>query len=161
MREAVGPWPAIRVDANGAWTPDQAVAALEELAPLDLELVEQPCATLEELAEVRARVEVTVAADESIAGPDDVHRAAALAACDAVNIKLAAAGGYGPARDALRAAREHHWRPGCPARWTARGVSPPGSSWRRRPTWAWRAGWPRSSCSTPAWPARCPAPSTA
>ena len=56
VREAVGPWPAIRVDANGAWTPDQAVAALAELAPLDLELVEQPCATLEELAEVRARV---------------------------------------------------------------------------------------------------------
>ena len=108
VREAVGPWPAIRVDANGAWTPDQAVAALEELAPLDLELVEQPCATLEELAEVRARVSVTVAADESIAGADDVHRAAALAACDAVNVKLAAAGGYGPARDALRAAREHH-----------------------------------------------------
>ena len=108
VREAVGPWPAIRVDANGAWTPDQAVAAIRELAPLDLELVEQPCATLEELAEVRAQVEVTVAADESIAGADDVHRAAALAACDAVNVKLAAAGGYGPARDALRAAREHH-----------------------------------------------------
>ncbi len=108
VREAVGPWPAIRVDANGAWTPDQAVAALTELEPLDLELVEQPCATLEELAEVRARVAVTVAADESIAGADDVHRAAALAACDAVNVKLAAAGGYGPARDALRAAREHH-----------------------------------------------------
>ncbi len=57
---------------------------------------------------MRARVEVTVAADESIAGADDVRRAAALAACDAVNVKLAAAGGYGPARDALRAAREHH-----------------------------------------------------
>jgi o-succinylbenzoate synthase len=108
VREAVGPWPAIRVDANGAWTPDQAVAAITELEPLDLELVEQPCATLEELAEVRSRVEVMVAADESIAGADDVHRAAEIGACDAVNVKLAAAGGFGPARDALRAAREHH-----------------------------------------------------
>ena len=70
------------------------------------QLVEQPCATLAELAEVRAKVGVPVAADESIAGADDVREAAALEACDAVNVKLAGSGGFGPARDALRAARD-------------------------------------------------------
>jgi len=105
VRAAIGPWPALRVDANGAWTVAQAVQAIAELEPCDLELVEQPCATLAELAEVRPRVNVPVAADESIAGPADVRAAAELGACDAVNVKLAGSGGFLPAREALRAAK--------------------------------------------------------
>ena len=106
VREAVGPWPAVRVDANGAWAPDQAVTAIAALEPLDLQLVEQPCATLEEMAEVRPEVGVPVAADESIQSVEDVRRAATLGACGAVNVKLSASGGFGPARASLRAARE-------------------------------------------------------
>ncbi len=106
MREAVGPWPALRADANGAWSADEAVTAISGLAEHDLQLVEQPCATLEEMAEVRARVETPLAADEPIAGVADVERAIELRACDAVNVKLAGSGGFGPARDALRAARD-------------------------------------------------------
>ena len=106
VREAVGSWPALRMDANGAWTAGEAVRAITALSVHDLELVEQPCATLEEMAEVRAQVDVPVAADESIVGAEDVNAAAELGACDAVNVKLSAAGGFGPARDALRAARE-------------------------------------------------------
>ena len=44
VREAVGPWPALRVDANGAWTVDEAVRAIRALEQHDLEFVEQPCA---------------------------------------------------------------------------------------------------------------------
>jgi L-alanine-DL-glutamate epimerase-like enolase superfamily enzyme len=106
VRDALGTWPALRLDANGAWTVAEAVAAIEALAVHDLELVEQPCATLEELAEVRARVETPIAADEPIHTAADVLRAAELGACDAVNVKLAGSGGFVPARDALRAARE-------------------------------------------------------
>jgi o-succinylbenzoate synthase len=106
VREAIGPWPALRVDANGAWEPEQAVQAISALEPHDLQLVEQPCATLEDLAQVSGKVEVPVAADESITGPADVRRAAKLNACQAVNVKLAGSGGFGPARDALRAARK-------------------------------------------------------
>ena len=106
VRDAVGSWPALRVDANGAWGPAEAVEAISALEPLDLQLVEQPCPTLAELAYVRAQVGVPVAADESIEGADDVRRAAELKACDAVNVKLAGSGGFGPARDTLRAARE-------------------------------------------------------
>jgi L-alanine-DL-glutamate epimerase-like enolase superfamily enzyme len=106
VREAIGSWPALRIDANGAWSVAEAVAAIEVLAAFDLELVEQPCATLEELAEVRARVEVPIAADEPIGSAADVLRAVELGACDALNVKLAGSGGLGPAREALRAARE-------------------------------------------------------
>jgi o-succinylbenzoate synthase len=106
VRAAIGPWPALRIDANGAWTVEQAVAALAGLQRYDLQLVEQPCATLAELAEVRRHTSVPVAADESVATADDVRTAAELGACDVVNVKLAASGGYAGARDAVRAARE-------------------------------------------------------
>jgi L-Ala-D/L-Glu epimerase / N-acetyl-D-glutamate racemase len=104
VREAIGPWPALRIDANGAWSVEEAVAAVTALEPLDIQLVEQPCRTLGEMAEVRRAVGVRIAADESVATADDVLGAAAAGACDTVNVKLAASGGFGPARDALRAA---------------------------------------------------------
>jgi o-succinylbenzoate synthase len=106
VRKAIGPWPALRLDANGAWGVEEAVEAIEALGEHDLELVEQPCRTLAELAEVRERVSVPVAADESIRTPADVAAAAAAGACDVVNVKLAAAGGYGGAKAALEKAAE-------------------------------------------------------
>jgi o-succinylbenzoate synthase len=106
VRAALGSWPALRLDANGAWSVEQAVERIGELARFDLELVEQPCATLEELAQVRAQVETLIAADEPIRTAADVRRAAELGACDAVNVKLAPSGGFTPARDALRAAHD-------------------------------------------------------
>ena len=106
VRKAIGSWPAVRADANGAWTPAEAVERIEELEEFDLQLVEQPCPTLEEMAEVRGAVRTPIAADESIRSTDDVRRAAELQACDAVNVKLAPAGGFLPARDALRTARD-------------------------------------------------------
>jgi L-Ala-D/L-Glu epimerase len=110
VRDAIGSWPALRLDANGAWGPDEAVERIGVLEPYDLQLVEQPCRTLEELALVRPRVGVPVAADEPIATADDVRRAAAARACDVVNVKLAACGGFGPAREALREAARHDLR---------------------------------------------------
>jgi o-succinylbenzoate synthase len=107
VREALGPWPALRIDANGAWSTDEAVAAIEQLAAFDLQLVEQPCATLEQLAEVRRAVDVPVAADESVATPEDVRAAVACGACDIVNVKLAPSGGFTAARAALREAASH------------------------------------------------------
>lgn len=106
VREAIGSWPALRIDANGAWSVDEAIAAIRKLERFDLQFVEQPCRTLEELAEVRGRVSAPIAADESVAGAEDVARAAELAACDVVNVKLAHSGGFGPAREALNTAAE-------------------------------------------------------
>ncbi|MEA2375432.1 MAG: L-Ala-D/L-Glu epimerase [Thermoleophilaceae bacterium] len=111
VRSAIGSWPALRLDANGTWSVEQAVAAVEELSRYDLELVEQPCRTLEELAEVRRAVSVPVAADEPIATAGDVLAAAAAEACDIVNVKLAPSGGFRAARATIAAAREHGLEP--------------------------------------------------
>jgi L-Ala-D/L-Glu epimerase len=107
VRESIGPWPALRIDANGAWSPGEAVAAIERLAPYDIQLVEQPCATLEEMAQVRREVDVPIAADESVSSPEDVRAAAAAGACDGVNVKLAPTGGFSAARETLREAGAH------------------------------------------------------
>ncbi|MEA2427577.1 MAG: L-Ala-D/L-Glu epimerase [Thermoleophilaceae bacterium] len=107
VRLALGTWPAIRLDANGAWDVEQAIASIDELAAFDIQLVEQPCPTLEELAAVRRAVSVPVAADESVATPADVRAAVRAEACDVVNVKLAPSGGFGAAREALREAAGH------------------------------------------------------
>jgi o-succinylbenzoate synthase len=106
VREAIGSWPALRIDANGAWSVEDAIASIRVLERYDLQFVEQPCKTLEELAEVRRRVSVPIAADESVASVEDVRLAAEAGACDVVNIKLAASGGFESAREALHAAGE-------------------------------------------------------
>ncbi|MEA2330800.1 MAG: L-Ala-D/L-Glu epimerase [Thermoleophilaceae bacterium] len=105
VREAVGPWPALRVDANRAWSVDEAVARIRELEEHDLEFVEQPCRSLEDLRQVRGRVSTPIAADESVASARAVRRAVDMEACDVVNVKLASAGGFKAAREALRLAR--------------------------------------------------------
>lgn len=99
VRAALGPAGRIRLDANGAWDVDGAVAALERLAGFDLELVEQPVADLADLAVVRRRVSVPVAADESLRSLGDARRLAALGAADAVVVKVQPLGGV---RAALR-----------------------------------------------------------
>jgi o-succinylbenzoate synthase len=111
VRRAIGPWPALRVDANGAWSAEEAVATLPALAEHDIELVEQPCRTLRELAHVRHTLGIPVAADESVASVADVEAAARAGACDAVNVKLAAAGGFTAARETVRAAAAHGLEP--------------------------------------------------
>lgn len=84
----------VRVDANGGWTVDQAIAACAALT-VDgpLEYVEQPCRTTEELALVRRRVTVPVAADESIRKASDPFEVARLGAADIAVLKVAPLGG--------------------------------------------------------------------
>ncbi|MGV9797547.1 o-succinylbenzoate synthase [Mycobacterium sp. NPDC003449] len=83
--------PVVRVDANGGWTVPQAVAAARALGPL--EYLEQPCATVEELAEVRRLVDVAVAADESIRKVSDPLRVVRAGAADVAVLKVAPLGG--------------------------------------------------------------------
>jgi O-succinylbenzoate synthase len=104
VRAALGPAGRIRLDANGAWDVDTAVVALERLARFDLELVEQPVADLTGLAAVRCRVAVPVAADESVRNVEDARRLAALAAADAVVVKVQPLGGVRAALGVIEAA---------------------------------------------------------
>jgi L-alanine-DL-glutamate epimerase-like enolase superfamily enzyme len=98
VREALGPQAVIRIDANAAWSEEQAVARLRELEPLGIELAEQPAASLAGMAEVRSSVNVAVAADESITSAGDAREAVALEACDAATVKIAKVGGLEAAR---------------------------------------------------------------
>lgn len=83
--------PAVRVDANGKWSVDQAIRALKALG--ELEYAEQPCATIEELAAVRAAVTTPIAADESIRRAEDPLRVVRAGAADVAVLKVAPLGG--------------------------------------------------------------------
>ncbi|AEF38842.1 o-succinylbenzoate synthase [Hoyosella subflava] len=88
--------PNVRVDANGAWTVSDALRALDALLQHGpLEYVEQPCHTVEELAELRQRLDgaVRVAADESIRRADDPFRVVEAGGADVAVLKVAPLGG--------------------------------------------------------------------
>ncbi|WP_040633361.1 o-succinylbenzoate synthase [Mycolicibacterium phlei] len=86
--------PTVRVDANGGWTVDEAVAAATALtADGPLEYLEQPCRSVAELAELRRRIDVPVAADESIRKAEDPLRVVRENAADVAVLKVAPLGG--------------------------------------------------------------------
>ncbi|HET6505975.1 MAG TPA: mandelate racemase/muconate lactonizing enzyme family protein [Baekduia sp.] len=90
VRRAVGDEVSVRLDANGAWSVDEAVDAIEALAADGpLELVEEPVSGIGALREVRERVPVRIAMDETASE----HGAIASAAADAVCLKVSRAGG--------------------------------------------------------------------
>jgi len=93
VRQALGEAISIRVDANGAWSVDDAADRLQALAQHRIELAEQPVGTFEQMVELRQRVEVRVAADESLISPFDARRGKELGACDVAALKLAKVGG--------------------------------------------------------------------
>ena len=98
VRKAVGAESRIRVDANGVWAEGHAIATLRELEPLDVELAEQPAATVQGLAAVRRDTSVPVFADESVASPDDAAEVVTAEACDGATVKIAKVGGVRAAR---------------------------------------------------------------
>ena len=105
VRDALGPGGRIRVDANGGWSVGEAVTAVAALqrAAGGLEYVEQPCATVEDLAAVRRRVDVPVAADESIRRAEDPYLVRDLEAADVAVLKVQPLGGV---RACLRIAED-------------------------------------------------------
>lgn len=101
VRRVMGPDAAVRIDANGLWTLEQAVEALEHLAPFDLQYAEQPCRTVEELAALRSRIDglgVRIAADESVRKAADPLAVARAGAADVLVVKAQPLGGITAAR---------------------------------------------------------------
>jgi L-Ala-D/L-Glu epimerase len=88
-RAAAGPEISLRLDANGAWSVEEAVRAIDTLAPAGLELVEEPTHGLKDVREVRERVSTRVAIDETAAE----HGALGAGVADAVCLKIARCGG--------------------------------------------------------------------
>ncbi len=101
VRDAIGPAGRVRVDANGGWDVGHAARMLAELGRFGLEYAEQPCATLAELADLRRRTGVPLAADESIRRAEDPLAVRAAGAADIVVLKVQPLGGV---RAALRVA---------------------------------------------------------
>lgn len=102
VRDALGPEGRVRVDANAAWNVDEAERALHALAEFDLEYAEQPCATVDDLAELRTRVKymgIPIAADESVRKAEDPIAVARAGAADLIVIKAQPLGGIRRALD--------------------------------------------------------------
>ena len=97
----------IRVDANEAWTPKEAVRKCHALADFDVEFVEQPVPAEhpERLEYVFQRSPLPIAADESCLVATDVPQLAER--CDIVNLKLMKTGGLTPAIELIHTARAH------------------------------------------------------
>lgn len=95
VRDAVGPDVAIRLDANGAWTPTEAIACINAVAPYAIEFVEQPVAAgdLAALRHVRESVTVPIAADEDVTSIEAARRVLAARAADVLVVKPAVVGG--------------------------------------------------------------------
>jgi len=89
VRAAAGAEIALRLDANGAWTVAEAIRAIEALAPVGLELVEEPTHGLHAIREVRERVSTRIAIDETA----EEHGALGAGVADAVCLKISRCGG--------------------------------------------------------------------
>ena len=100
VRRALGPHIELRLDANGAWGPEQAIVTIRALAGFDLELIEQPVAAadLDGLARLRAAVNVPIAADEAVASLEAARRVLEADATDVLVVKPMVVGGLRPAR---------------------------------------------------------------
>ena len=106
VRDYLGPEGRIRIDANGEWNVDEAEHAIHALAGFDLEYVEQPCATVDELVELRTRVKymgIPIAADESVRKAADPLMVARAGAADVLVLKAQPLGGV---RAAMAIAQE-------------------------------------------------------
>ncbi len=99
VRQAVGAQIAIRIDANGGWDLDRAERALGLMAPLGIELAEQPLAAdrMVELAHLRRRSKIPLAADEGAYSAEAIERLVRLGAVDTIVLKTSRLGGIKPA----------------------------------------------------------------
>jgi L-alanine-DL-glutamate epimerase-like enolase superfamily enzyme len=89
----------IRVDANGAWSAQEAVARLQEMLPYGIRAVEQPVPKddVEGLRYVSQALEIPVIADESLCSEADARKLIDSRACDMFNIRLSKCGGLSAA----------------------------------------------------------------
>jgi o-succinylbenzoate synthase len=108
VRRALGPEIRLRIDANGAWDSEQAIATIHALEEYDVEYVEQPVApgAPTAMARVRSAVSVAIAADEDVVSLEPARRVLEAGAADALVIKPMVVGGLRPARQIAELASE-------------------------------------------------------
>jgi L-alanine-DL-glutamate epimerase-like enolase superfamily enzyme len=101
VRAAAGPAMAIRLDANRAWTVEEALAALRVLSPGGLELCEEPVGGADAMARLAELTDVPLSLDETAAEPAALDRRLCQAAC----LKLGRCGGITGLLDAASRSR--------------------------------------------------------
>ena len=92
----------IRIDANGLWSVDQAVSFLQSVG--DIEYIEQPCATIEELRELKKQIDVKIVGDEVLRKAKDPFAINLSGAVDYLMLKVQPLGGIKRAHKLA----EHH-----------------------------------------------------
>jgi L-alanine-DL-glutamate epimerase-like enolase superfamily enzyme len=99
----------LRVDANEAWSPADAVQKIRALEPFNITAVEQPVphADVAALADVRRQVRVPIMLDESLCSFRDGQRAIEQGTCDLFNLRLSKCGGFIPALRLAQLAKQH------------------------------------------------------
>ncbi|HEX3736523.1 MAG TPA: enolase C-terminal domain-like protein [Solirubrobacterales bacterium] len=99
VREALGAEARIRLDANAAWSLEQATEILAAVEPLGIELVEQPVETISEAAELARRTRIWLAGDESIVTMADAEEAIRADSFSVTGVKLSKVGGFERGRE--------------------------------------------------------------
>jgi L-Ala-D/L-Glu epimerase len=100
----------IRIDANEAWTPENAVDRIRELERFGITSVEQPLRheDVAALAEIRKQIKTPIMLDESLCGEVDAERAVRGGWCDLFNIRLSKCGGFIPSLRLAQFAVRHN-----------------------------------------------------
>jgi len=91
MVRKLSPQAKIRIDVNGLWSVDQAAFFLERCG--EIEYVEQPCASVEELRELKSRVDVKIVGDEILRKSTNPFEVDLKGAIDIVMLKVQPLGG--------------------------------------------------------------------
>jgi L-alanine-DL-glutamate epimerase-like enolase superfamily enzyme len=111
LRKALGPDVALRIDANQGWSPQQAVAIINDLqeAGVNLEFAEQPVARddIDAMAFVTRHVQTPIMADETVWNRRNLREIVRTHAADMINVKLAKTGGLREARELVALAHKH------------------------------------------------------
>jgi len=109
VRRLMGRRVDLRVDANEAWSPTEAVMRIRELEPFGITAVEQPVAhaDIDAFAQVRHEVRVPIMLDESLCSPYDAECARERDRCDLFNLRLSKCGGFIPTLRLAEFARRH------------------------------------------------------
>lgn len=104
LRETLGDKALIRLDANGAYSPERSLTVLDRMVPFGLEMIEQPCAASElaGMAHLRRSLGVKIIADESVFSAVGAEKVIDAGAADLVNIKVQKLGGLRPAGEVAR-----------------------------------------------------------
>jgi muconate cycloisomerase len=109
LRRVVGPRVDIRVDANCAWTADEALTAIDRFRPYGISSVEQPVAAgdLPGLQRLTRATDEAIIVDESLCSLDDARRLAENRACNAFNIRVSKCGGLLNSLEIAHVAQQH------------------------------------------------------